>query len=154
MIRRRPIFSLILIIGAVGSPDVFGRTLQRKARDVQAIKAVLDSQVAAWNQRNLERYMEGYWNSPDLTFYSGGIETTGWRATLERYRGRYQGEGKEMGRLTFSDVKIDILGPQSAFVRGRWHLKLSSGDIGGLFTLIFRRFREGWRIVHDHTGAN
>ena len=117
-----------------------------------AIRAVLDAQVEAWNRRDLEGYMAGYWNSPDLVFQSGATTTRGWQATLERYRERYTGEGKEMGRLQFQEVEVQLLGPEAAFVRGRWRLAMKDGTLsGGLFTLVVKRFGRDWRIVHDHT---
>jgi beta-aspartyl-peptidase (threonine type) len=119
----------------------------------EAIRGVLDAQVAAWNRGDIEAFMAGYWQSPELSFFSGSERTQGWEATLERYRKRYQSEGQEMGRLTFSELRVDVLGPDSAFVRGRWQLVRSKDRPGGLFTLLFRRFPEGWRIVHDHTSS-
>jgi uncharacterized protein (TIGR02246 family) len=119
----------------------------------QAIRKVLDDQVKAWNKGDLEGFMAGYWMSPELTFSSGGEQTKGWQATLQRYRKRYQGEGKEMGKLTFSEVQVQLLGPDSAYVRGRFQLVRSKDKPSGLFTLILRRFPEGWRIVHDHTSS-
>jgi beta-aspartyl-peptidase (threonine type) len=121
--------------------------------DEEAIRAVLDAQVAAWNKGDLEGFMKGYWASPQLTFFSGGNRTQGWQATLERYRKRYQAEGQEMGKLTFSELQVELLGPDSAFVRGRWQLEQKKDRPGGLYTLIFKRFPEGWRIVHDHTSS-
>jgi len=119
------------------------------------IRAVLDAQVAAWNAGKLEEFMDGYWRSPDLTFFSGGRKLSGWDATIERYRKTYQAEGKEMGKLAFSDLDIQQLGPSAAVVRGRYELTMSDGKkLGGLYTLIFRRFRQGWKIVHDHTSSN
>ena len=98
--------------------------------------------------------MAGYWNSPDLTFFSGSHLASGWQAALERYRKNYQEEGREMGRLELSDLRIEPLGPDSAFVRGAWHLTMSDGKTPhGLFTLVFRRFPDGWKIIHDHTSA-
>jgi ketosteroid isomerase-like protein len=83
---------------------------------------------------------------------SGATETRGWEQTLERYRKKYQGGGKEMGKLDFFDFRVEMLGPQSAFVRGHWHLQMKNGqEPRGLFTLILRKFPEGWRIIHDHT---
>jgi len=117
------------------------------------IRAVLDSQVAAWNRRDLEGFMRGYWHSPDLTFYSGGTTVSGWESTLDRYRKRYQSEGNEMGKLDFSDLKIELLGPSAAFVRGRFHLKMTTGEQSGIFTLTFRKFAGGWKIIHDHTST-
>jgi beta-aspartyl-peptidase (threonine type) len=99
--------------------------------------------------------MEGYWRSPELTFFSGGRKLSGWDATLERYRKTYQADGKEMGKLEFSDLDIRSLGESGAVVRGRWKLQMSEGkELGGLYTLIFRRFKDDWKIVHDHTSSN
>ena len=92
-----------------------------------------------------------YWKSDKLSFYSGKDKTAGWQATLERYRKRYQGEGREMGQLSFSELEIDLLGPDSALVRGRWQVVLSKDKPSGLFTLLVKKLPEGWRIVHDHT---
>ncbi len=119
------------------------------------IRAVLDAQVAAWNAGKLEEFMQGYWRSPQLTFFSGGRKLSGWDATLERYRKTYQAEGREMGKLVFSELDIQPLGGRAAVVRGRWELTMSDGKKpGGLYTLVFRRFRQGWKIVHDHTSSN
>jgi ketosteroid isomerase-like protein len=133
-----------------------------------AIRALLARQVDAWNRGDLEGFMAGYWKSPELSFISGTTETRGWAPTLERYRKKYQGKGKEMGKLDFFDLRVEILGPEAALVRGHWHLQMTttpagaksapSGgpgkngqEPGGLFTLILRKFPEGWRIIHDHT---
>lgn len=124
------------------------------ASAASAIRAVLDEQAVAWNKGDIDAFMKGYWNSPELTFYSGGNVTSGWDATLQRYRSRYEGEGHEMGKLDFSELEIHVLARDAAWVGGRWHLKMSDGkDLGGLFTLAFRKLPEGWRIVHDHTSA-
>jgi ketosteroid isomerase-like protein len=119
----------------------------------QEIQAVLDAQVEAWNKRDLEEFMVGYWKSPDLTFFSGGDVTSGWQQTLDRYRKRYQSEGREMGKLAFSDLRIKQAGDETAWVRGRFKLVTSKEAFGGLFTLVFQRMPEGWRIVHDHTSS-
>lgn len=121
---------------------------------IEEITAVLHQQQDAWNRKDLEGFMAGYWNSPDLTFYSGGNIAHGWQAALDRYRKHYQGEGKEMGRLEFSDLQVEILAPGVAFVRGAFRLTMSDGKTPhGLFTLVFRKFPEGWKIVHDHSSA-
>jgi len=119
-----------------------------------AIEQVLRSQQEAWNRHDLEAFMEGYWNSPQLTFFSGAKERAGWQATIERYRETYASPGHEMGKLEFSGLRIEMLGADAAFVRGTWQLRMSDGKTPhGLFTLVFRKFPEGWKIVHDHTSA-
>jgi len=119
-----------------------------------AIHLVLQSQVAAWNHRDLDSFMAGYWHSPELTFFSGTTETKGWELTLARYQKNYQSEGRSMGTLSFSDLQVQVLGADAAFVRGQFHLIMPDGkQPHGLFTLIFRKFPQGWRIVHDHTCA-
>jgi beta-aspartyl-peptidase (threonine type) len=119
-----------------------------------AVERVLRAQQAAWNRHDLDGFMAGYWNSPELTFFSGALEHQGWQATLERYRGKYASPGHEMGKLEFSGLRIEMLGAEAAFVRGAWQLTLPDGKMPhGLFTLVLRKFPEGWRIVHDHTSA-
>jgi beta-aspartyl-peptidase (threonine type) len=120
----------------------------------EGIKHVLVSQVEAWNHGKLEGFMQGYWRSPDLTFFSGATETRGWEPTLLRYRQRYQAEGKEMGKLEFQGLNIDLLSRKAAVVTGKWQLTMSDGkQPHGLFTLVFKRLPGGWKIVHDHTSS-
>jgi beta-aspartyl-peptidase (threonine type) len=122
---------------------------------IQAIRAVLDRQVANWNKGDLDGFLTGYWNSPKLVFQSGGQRYDGFDAMRERYRRRYQAEGKQMGRLTFSAVEVEPLGPEAVMARGRWQLLMSDGSRpGGLFTVIFRKLPDGWKIIHDHTSAD
>ena len=98
--------------------------------------------------------MAGYWNSPELTFFSDAKEHDGWQATIDRYLATYSSPGHEMGKLDFSGLRVVVLSQDSAFVRGSWKLTMSDGKTPhGLFTLVFRKFPEGWKIVHDHTSA-
>ena len=141
---------LLLLIGACGC--VFA---EHSANGEQvAIEKVLSEQAAAWNRGDLEGFMAGYWKSPELTFFSGAHEFKGWQAALDRYKSAYQSAGKEMGKLEFTNLRVEMLGPEAAFVRGEFHLTMSDGKTPhGLFTLIFRKFPEGWRIVHDHSAG-
>ena len=125
--------------------------LAQPANPRDAVQKVLDDQVVAWNQRDLEGFMIGYWKSPELSFYSGGTKTAGWQATLDRYKKKYQGEGKEMGKLAFKEIQIEMIAGDHALVKGRWHLTLTKESVGGLFTLLMKKLPAGWRIVHDHT---
>lgn len=128
----------------------FGQTNDGKA----GVEQVLHRQQEAWNHHDLEGFMSGYWNSPELTFFSGATMSSGWQATIERYRKKYQGEGREMGHLEFFGLNIQVLAADAAFVRGAWGLTLTDGKKPhGLFTLLFRKFPEGWKIIHDHTST-
>jgi len=140
-----PAFFLLITLASAANPP---------ANAQAEIRQVLDKQVEAWNGQDLDAFMQGYWHSPELTFFSGATENRGWDAALERYRKAYQSEGRQMGKLAFSDLQIEILGPAAAFVRGSFHLTMPDGkQPHGIFTLVFRKFPEGWRIIHDHTCA-
>ncbi len=119
---------------------------------VVEVRALLDRQVADWNRKDLDGFLAGYWDSPDVVFQSGADRTRGFAAMRDRYRKNYQAEGKEMGTLAFSDVEIETLAPDVTMARGRWALVKSDGSHpDGLFTLIVKKFPGGWKIVHDHT---
>jgi beta-aspartyl-peptidase (threonine type) len=136
----------------IGSPG-WGATDEEDA--IAAVRSVLDRQVADWNKGDLDGFLAGYWNSPKVVFQSGGQRFNGWEAMRDRYRRRYQAEGRAMGRLVFSGLDIEPLGPDAALARGRWQLTMPDGSTpGGLFTVIFRKLPEGWKIVHDHTSAD
>jgi beta-aspartyl-peptidase (threonine type) len=154
---RRGIWRKLGIIG-LGLSSLRSRALpgqpQSSDEAIASIRSVLERQEAAWNKGDLDGFLAGYWNSPKVVFQSGGNRYDGWEAMRERYRTRYKAEGKTMGRVSFSRIEIEPLGPQAALVRGTWRLSLPDGaHPGGLFTLIFRQFPEGWKIVHDHTSA-
>ena len=116
------------------------------------VEHVLAAQAAAWNQGDLDGFMAGYAKIPSLRFASGGTVTHGWQETLDRYKARYP-DRAAMGILTFSDLDTTVLGADAAVAFGRWHLKTATGEPHGLFTLVFRKTADGWRIVADHTSA-
>jgi beta-aspartyl-peptidase (threonine type) len=123
---------------------------QQSARE--QVQKLLDDQVTAWNRGDLDGFMQGYSKSKDLTFFSGDTIETGWEATLARYRRTYQSEGKEMGQLSFTDSTLELLGPDAALFAARWHLLMRNGSKReGLTTVICKRTKEGWKIVHDHS---
>lgn len=153
------VFLLLVTVLVIVFPAV-ARTLglSTPAADESQIRAVLDAQVKAWNNADLDGFMDGYWRDERLTFMSGDKVTQGWAATRERYRKRYftpNAEGKlaERGELSFAELDVESFSPNAAVVRGRFILKLTDETATGRFTLVFRRLSEGWKITSDHTSA-
>lgn len=128
------------------------QSVKRNAGIIAAVRAVLDAQRDAWNRGDVAGYMDGYARTPDITFISGDSITRGWQTVHDRYKKNYDSRDK-MGTLTFSDLEPTILSPDAVMVLGRWHLKRTSDEPHGRFTLILRRTKAGWRIVHDHTSS-
>ena len=116
------------------------------------IRIVLQSQQGAWNRGDIDAFMNGYWHSDQTVFVSGDEVTRGWQKVLDRYKKKYSDRAK-MGTLTFSDLEITTLSGDSAAALGSWKLNRANDQPHGRFTLIFRRFPDGWKIVHDHTSA-
>ena len=113
------------------------------------IQDILDQQKISWNDENIEGFMEYYWNSEKFTFQSGNKRLHGWDALLSRYKESYSGE--KWGILGFTDIEIKVLSNDIAYVLGRWKLIYKDSSEEGLFTILFLRMPEGWRIVHDHS---
>lgn len=118
--------------------------------DDARIRAVLDKQMKAWNEGSIEQYMQGYWNSDSLVFVGKSGPTYGYKETLERYKRSYTDTAK-MGKLSFEILQVRQLSREYYFVLGKWALKRTIGDVGGSFTLLFRKIKWEWRIVADHS---
>ena len=125
---------------------------QHEAMISSAVRAVLDTQVAAWNRGDIEGFMDGYARSVNTVFVSGDSVTHGWQTVLDRYKKGYDTREK-MGTLSFSDLEINPMGNDVAVVLGSWRLKRVNDEPHGRFTLIFRKTKVGWKIVHDHTSS-
>jgi beta-aspartyl-peptidase (threonine type) len=117
------------------------------------ITQLIRQQAHDWNAGDLDAFMNVYWRSDQLTFSSGGNVTRGWDATLARYKQRYP-DAKTMGNVTFTQLEFLRLDEDAMQVLGAWDLQRAEQPIGGRFTLIFKRFGEAWRIVHDHTSVS
>jgi len=139
-------FALGLVLFGVS----FAQSEKQKSAIASEIRQVMNEQTAAWNRGDIDGFMQGYWNSDKLVFVSGDNLTYGWKPTLERYKKNYDSRAK-MGTLTFSGLEIEVLSKDAAKVLGSWALAREKDNPKGKFTLIFRKFKDGWRIVHDHT---
>jgi len=117
-----------------------------------AIKQVLTDQATAWNRGDLMEFMSGYKNSPDTTFIGKNMQH-GWQTVLDRYRQNFP-DKEAMGTLDFSDLTVRMLGADHAVVTGRFHLARTAaggGDARGVFSLVFEKETDGWKIILDHT---
>jgi len=121
-----------------------------QSADELAIKKLMADQSTAWNHGNIDEFMKAYWNDDSLTFIGHGGITYGYNNTLSNYKKNYNDSSK-MGKLFFTLLKLQKLSPEYYFVTGKWFLKRSIGDIGGYYTLMFRKIKGKWVIICDHT---
>jgi ketosteroid isomerase-like protein len=121
-----------------------------QSSDEASIRQVMNTQVNAWNTGNIDGFMKGYWQSDSLRFINKAGITYGYNNTLSNYKKNYDSEAK-MGQLSFSELNFTWLSPEYYFVTGKWFLKRTAGDVGGYYTLLFRKINGRWVIVVDHT---
>ena len=148
---RLILLTFFLLPLATGETRLFGAG-DRHDGDRAAISEALAAQRASWNQGDIDSFMEVYWHSPDLTFSGSNGITRGWDGVRARYKKNYA-DRESMGHLEFTGLEFRFPGQDAALVLGHWHLTRTKGDIGGVFSLVWQRFPEGWRIIHDHTSA-
>jgi uncharacterized protein (TIGR02246 family) len=125
-------------------------TVSAQSGDELAIRSVLETQRQAWNAGNIERFMEGYWESDSLAFIGKSGVTRGWQKTLNNYKKGYP-DTAAMGKLNFDILEVRKLSETYFFVIGKWHLTLSAGNQGGHFSLLFRKIKGKWVIAADHS---
>ncbi len=121
-----------------------------QSKDEGAVLKVLTTQQTAWNKGDIEGYMQGYWQNDSLVFIGKNGITYGWRQTLYNYKQGYP-DTASMGKLAFEFVEMKRLSPIYYFVTGKWYLTRTIGNIGGSFTLLFRKIKGRWLIIKDHS---
>ena len=114
---------------------------------------MLKKQVADWNRGDVTAFMRGYWKSPQTEFVNTDGIMRGWQTVLDRYRKAYP-DRASMGHLDFTNLEVTVLGPEAALAVGHWQLKRQNDTPGGVFTLVFRKFPDGWHIINDHTSQS
>lgn len=153
MFRRRAFALFVMMFCALAVCWWFSSPAGAAPDDPRAaILGVLNRQAADWNRGDIPAFLQGYWNSPDVTFSGSSGITRGWESVRARYEKNYA-DRMAMGTLDFSEIEVRSLAPNAALVLGKWHLQRQSGDVGGVFTLVFQKFPEGWKVVHDHTSV-
>jgi hypothetical protein len=135
------ILSLTLLFSACA----FGQS-----KDEMAIRKIMNDQTIAWNRGDKESFMKGYWENDSLMFIGKSGVTYGWQNTLNNYKKGYP-DTAAMGKLTFNIITVKKLSDQYYHVVGKWNLKRSIGDVGGHYTLLFRKIKGKWVIVSDHS---
>lgn len=113
-----------------------------------AILKVMKDQEIAWNNGDLEGFMQGYWKSDSLKFYGSNGLTKGWQNTLDNYKRGYPTKA-ETGTLNFVINDISRIENDNFWVMGEYHLKREVGDANGVFIIIFKRINNEWKIVAD-----
>jgi len=119
--------------------------------DKKQILNILNRQTKAWNDGKVVDFMNGYWESDSLMYIGKSGVTYGYKSTLERYKKNYP-DKSTMGMLKFDIIKVDFISKDVCFVVGKWHLTRSEkGDVGGHYTLLWRKMKGNWVIIADHS---
>jgi len=121
-----------------------------QSKDETAIREVMANQAAAWNRGNIDDFMKGYWKNDSLLFIGSSGVTHGYTTTLNNYKKNYNSSDK-MGQLFFTLLEFKKLSGDHYLVIGKWFLKRKAGDVGGIYSLVFRKFNGHWLIIADHT---
>ena len=155
---RTRLLVLTLLIGSSFSLAAQAPPAPPQGADEAAIRAAIEAQVSAWNRGDIPTFMHAYEDSPETTFI-GTTLRKGYKPILERYQKSYSNPA-QMGTLTFSDLEVRLLPcscghTEFAIVTGQFHLqRAEKGDAkkdDGIFSLVWRKGHNGWKILLDHT---
>jgi len=129
---------------------VIAAAVSAQSNNELAIRKVLDEQKTAWNKGDIPGFMAHYWQNDSLMFIGQSGVTYGWQETLDNYKKNYP-DAATMGQLEFNILQVRRLSDTHYFVVGKWHLTRTVGDVGGHFTVLFRKMGNKWVIVADHS---
>lgn len=124
--------------------------LQAQNSDILAIKRLINNQVEAWNNGNIDEFMLGYAETDSLLFIGKRGRNYGWKTTLNNYKIGYPDKAS-MGNLSFEELRFEKLAPKIYFVTGKWKIIRISGNLEGWFSLIVQKIKGQWKITHDHS---
>jgi hypothetical protein len=115
-----------------------------------AVQDVLNEQLIAWNEGDIEGFMQGYWNSEHLRFSSKQGTTYGYDKVLQSYKKSFP-DRDDMGKLYFGIDSIYLDRLPFVMVEGAWTIHRYD-TAGGRFVLTFSEVENGsWKIIEDHT---
>ncbi|MCS7073724.1 MAG: nuclear transport factor 2 family protein [Bacteroidia bacterium] len=122
-------------------------------KEWQNLDKVLQKQVSAWNQGDLDGFMEAYWKSDSLRFLGQNGITYGWQNTLQAYRRSYP-DPETMGKLTLTVLHQEAISSNVVYMFGKWELKRTyKENLAGHFTLLWKKIKGKWQIVFDHSSS-
>ena len=147
---KRIIYILIMFLISANTISALSKPARPAGGDETTIRALLEEQRLAWNTGDKEKFMGTYWQSDSLMFIGKSGVTYGWQNTLDNYKKHYP-DTAAMGKLQFDILEVKRLSVMYFFVVGKWHLTRSIGDVGGHFTLLFKKVKNKWVIVADHS---
>lgn len=139
-----------LLVSAISI--VFFSCNQPSSDSDKKITDLLFEQQIAWNNGDIESFMKAYWVSDSLKFIGATGITYGYNQTYNNYQKRYPDKAT-MGKLKFEILDMSRLSENAVHMVGKWDLTREMGDIGGHFTLVWRKMNGEWLIVSDHTSA-
>ena len=142
------LFTLIIVFSTVVLAQ--SKPARPSGGDETAIRTTLEEQRLAWNTGNIENFMSAYFQSDSLMFIGKSGITYGWQNTLNNYKKGYP-DTAAMGKLDFNILEVKRLSAIYFFVVGKWYLTRSIGNVGGHFTLLWRKIKNKWVIVADHS---
>jgi ketosteroid isomerase-like protein len=144
-------FTMVALLFTACAPNTISTSNRAESANAE-IRKIMDEQSICWSKGDLECFMQGYWKSDSLLFVGSRGLTYGWQQTLDNYKQSYP-DASAMGKLTFNLKEMKELSPETILVVGKWHLQreASKGDVEGHFSVIFKQFKDGWKIIADHS---
>jgi hypothetical protein len=144
------LFAILILIGSLSVNSFAEKRISEKEKN--SINLLLKKQVEAWNEGNLEKFMQTYWKSEKLSFVGSLGPTYGWQATLESYEKGYPDKAA-MGNLRFTILEVSKIDRKTIYVIGKFELTRAIGNQRGHFTLVIQKINGDWLIVSDHSSS-
>jgi uncharacterized protein (TIGR02246 family) len=144
---RRAAAAALLLLAACTRAPAFDA-----AAEERAIRQVIADMEAAWNRGDFAGYMRGF-KKPDVVFVSRGQFQRDWQGTLDHYVRDYGGDPARRGRLHFFDVRVEMLGPDTAQLISRYRLEGGGRPQDGINTRLMRKVDGRWVIALNHVSS-
>lgn len=118
----------------------------------EEIIKTMRAQEEAWNEGDVEGFMQAYWKSDSLLFIGSSGPQYGWQTTLDKYKKSYPDQSA-MGTLSFSNIQFQLIENETAHLSGKWQLDRASDTLKGYYSLLWRKIEEEWKVVYDHSSS-